>query len=81
MATSLSYLYGWKLAVPTYSAAILTMAARIADDRHWLSDTVAAAALGTFWGRAAYLHHGEKNFRVQPMISWRACGVELSYDF
>ncbi|HYX37098.1 MAG TPA: phosphatase PAP2 family protein, partial [Oligoflexus sp.] len=81
MATSLSYFYGWKVAVPVYSAAALTMTARIADDRHWLSDTVAAAALGAFWGRATYFHHTAGGFRLEPVLSSQGHGLEISYDF
>ena len=35
----------------TYPAAAAVGIARIADDRHWLSDVVAGAALGTWAGR------------------------------
>ncbi|HET9236638.1 MAG TPA: phosphatase PAP2 family protein [Oligoflexus sp.] len=81
MATSLTYSYGWKVGAPTYAAALITMAARIADDRHWLSDTVAAAALGAFWGRATAFHHGQDKLRIQPILSSASLGMELAYEF
>lgn len=58
-ATSLTYSYGWKAAIPAYSLAVFTAASRWADDRHWLSDTVAGATLGIFLGRATWFHHGK----------------------
>lgn len=56
-ATALSYAYGWIAAVPAYAAATFTALTRVSDDAHWLSDTVAGAAVGIFWGRASHFHH------------------------
>lgn len=57
-ATSLSYAYGWKAALPAYTAAAFTAATRWSDDAHWFSDTVAGAFIGVFFGRATWFHHG-----------------------
>ncbi|HVK62349.1 MAG TPA: phosphatase PAP2 family protein [Bdellovibrionales bacterium] len=73
-ATSLAYSYGWWVGVPSFAAAYLVSAARVADDAHWLSDVVAGAALGIFWGRASaisdkYRDSSKKetsNFRFVP---------------
>lgn len=56
-ATSLSYSYGWKAAIPGYILATFVAASRWSDDAHWLSDTVAGAFIGYFWGRASSFHH------------------------
>jgi len=55
-----------------YPAAAVVGAARIADDRHWLSDVVAGAALGGFGGRECdrWLRRrsGSKGFRLLPIF-------------
>lgn len=53
-ATSLTYAYGWKAAIPAYGLAVLSGLSRIADDKHWASDVVAGAFLGIIWGRASF---------------------------
>lgn len=55
-ATSLTYAYGWKAAIPAYGLAVLSGLSRIADDKHWASDVVAGAFLGIIWGRASYFN-------------------------
>ncbi|MFW7381327.1 MAG: phosphatase PAP2 family protein [Oligoflexus sp.] len=82
-ATSLSYAYGWKIGIPAYTAAIATMAGRINDDRHWLSDTVAAAFLGFFWGRATHFHHqtSSTDITFHPVVVEDKVGLGLQYDF
>jgi hypothetical protein len=59
-ATSLTYAYGWRAAVPAYSMAVWTGLSRIADDNHWLSDVVAGAFLGFIFGRATYYESADK---------------------
>jgi membrane-associated phospholipid phosphatase len=51
-ATALTYAYGFWAAVPAYSLATLVAVSRLSDNAHWLSDTVAGATVGLFWGRA-----------------------------
>lgn len=56
-ATSLTYAYGWKAAIPAYGLAALSGLSRIADDKHWASDVVAGAFLGIIWGRASFYNN------------------------
>lgn len=75
-ATSLTYSYGLKAAIPAYMAATLTAASRWADDAHWLSDTVAGAFVGIFWARATALHHmsiAEGHFT--PFVDTKTAGL------
>lgn len=53
VAGSLAYSYGPWVGVPALALATFVGATRIADNAHWLSDTVAAAGLGLFWARAS----------------------------
>ncbi|WP_413584301.1 phosphatase PAP2 family protein [Bdellovibrio sp. HCB274] len=62
IATSLAYSYGPWIGTAAYTTATFIGASRIASQVHWLSDTVAAAALGIYWGRAsAQVTKGEKD--------------------
>lgn len=56
-ASSLAYAYGWKVALPAYMLASFVALTRVSDDAHWLSDTIAGATIGVFWGRATSFHH------------------------
>jgi membrane-associated phospholipid phosphatase len=53
LATSLAYSYGPWAGVPALTLASFVGASRIADNAHWLSDTIAAAGIGVFWARAS----------------------------
>lgn len=66
-ATSLAYAYGPLVGVPAFGIATYIAVARMADDAHWISDTVAAAGLGLFWARASYLAKVNKD---TASIAW-----------
>lgn len=51
VAATLHELYGWRIGVPFYLVAGLVGAQRIHDNKHWLTDVIAGAALGTVIGR------------------------------
>jgi hypothetical protein len=52
-ATALTYSYGWKAGIWAYPLATFVGMSRMADDVHWLSDTVAGAFIGVWMGRAS----------------------------
>ncbi len=54
LAGSLAYSYGWPVGVPAYAVASAIGIARIREARHWASDVVAGATIGTFWARASF---------------------------
>lgn len=78
-ATSLAYSYGPWVGIPAYGLATFVGATRIADDAHWLSDTVAGAALGIFWARASALAD-EKSSTSTWMPVLVPGGVTLAYS-
>lgn len=49
-ATSLGMAYGWKAGVPASLVASFVAMSRVADDAHYLSDTLAGAAVGVWMG-------------------------------
>jgi membrane-associated phospholipid phosphatase len=83
--------YGWKIGVPAYLLAGLVGASRLEQDKHYLSDVVAGAALGYIVGRTVVRVNGRPiegesqhrgaAFRVAPIVARRARGVQLSVLF
>lgn len=64
IAASMTESYGWKVGFPFWCMGVFTGLTRLADNAHWLSDVVAGATIGTFFGRAAYKHHQQ----IQPTV-------------
>jgi len=65
-ATVLQEHYGWKLGIPFYAAAAYVAAERVTERKHWPSDVVFGAALGTISGRTVTLHVRRERLMVQP---------------
>ena len=82
--------YGWKIGVPAYLLAGLVGASRLEQDKHYLSDVVAGAALGYIVGRTVVRVNSRSLERVArsgatvnvaPIVTRRARGVQLSVAF
>jgi membrane-associated phospholipid phosphatase len=82
--------YGWKIGVPAYLLAGLVGASRLEQDKHYLSDVVAGAALGYVVGRTVVrvnsrslerVASGGATVSVAPIVTRRARGVQLSVAF
>jgi hypothetical protein len=65
-ATVLQEHYGWKLGLPMYAAAAYVAAERVTQQKHWPSDVVFGAAIGTISGRTVTLHVRRERLTVQP---------------
>jgi hypothetical protein len=59
-AGSLAYSYGWMAGIPAYIFASAVGISRVKENRHWASDVVAGAFIGTYWARASYKEHEHK---------------------
>jgi membrane-associated phospholipid phosphatase len=90
MASVAQHHYGWKIGVPAYALAGLMGASRIHEDKHWLSDVVAGAALGYIAGRTVVRVNGRPLERfasggatlsVSPIVSRHARGLQMSMVF
>jgi membrane-associated phospholipid phosphatase len=81
-ATSLSYSYGLKAALPAYLAAVFTGASRIADDAHWFSDVVGGAFVGYIFARSAHVSLGvQSQSVVLPIYEKGLVGVSVVSHF
>ena len=74
---SLSYAYGMKAAILSYSLTSLTFLARMQDNKHLLSDVIMATAIGVYWSRSSGIHH----HYLAPIILKDGGGVEFKYGF
>ena len=74
-ASVLAHSYGYKVGIPMYLLATLTGLSRINDNKHWLSDVIAGATIGIFWGRSAVLRH------LRPVFSVQFKGLHWNYSF
>ena len=90
MASVAQHHYGWKIGVPAYALAGLMGASRIHEDKHWLSDVVAGAALGYIAGRTVVrvnrrplerFASGGATLSVSPIVSRHARGLQMSMVF
>ena len=54
VAGSMAYSSGWIGAVPGYLVASAIALSRVKENRHWASDIVGGAFLGSFWARASF---------------------------
>ena len=57
---------GWRKSLLAYAIASYVAASRIQDDKHWLSDVVFGAAVGTVAGRTV-VHHPGDYWAVAPV--------------
>ncbi len=67
IATSLERHLGWRGAVPAYLFSSYVAASRLADNRHWLSDVVFGAAVGTIAGRTVTRHGRQYYADIRPV--------------
>ena len=90
LATVAEVHYGWKLGVPAYALAAVVGYSRIVRDKHYLSDTVAGAALGYIVGRTVVRMNGralggvvgrQATWNLSPIVARNARGLQLSVAF
>lgn len=92
-ATVLHRFYGKWVGIPAYALAGATAMTRMQDNKHWLTDTVAGAFIGTFIGVGFSKYNlklleekkkekeGFSTFRVDPMIGKDFKGLSFTYEF
>jgi membrane-associated phospholipid phosphatase len=75
----------WYVQVPAYGFAVSQAVQRVSTDKHWLSDVVAGAALGTFIGRVltrsetASSSGGASAIEYRPILSTSRVGLSMHF--
>lgn len=67
-AASLMDFYGPVAGIPALGLGIFSATSRLADNKHWFSDTVFGAALGYAIGHAYSLHHQKQDTPSQVTV-------------
>ncbi len=75
-ATIIQQAYGWKVGVPAYTLASYVAAARIAHNRHYLSDVLFGAAVGVAGGRTIALGRGGYRVHLGPAVTPGGVGIQ-----
>jgi membrane-associated phospholipid phosphatase len=70
--------YGWKAAVPAYLGATYIAAARVHDNRHYVSDVTFGAAMGIAAARTVMLKAGRYHLRVVPALGSGGAALMVS---
>ncbi len=82
MASVFDSMYGHKVGIPLYTIAGFVGLSRLSDDKHFLSDVLFGAALGTVVGRSVAKIHKNDNkfsrFRILPHSDGRSTGLMLT---
>jgi len=68
VATVFNELYGPKIGVPAYLVATIVAISRINDNKHYLSDVVFGAGLGTVIGRGFALQYRKQYLTITPSV-------------
>jgi membrane-associated phospholipid phosphatase len=68
-ASVLAHHYGWKAAIPAYLGAAYIGAARVHENKHYLSDVTFGAAMGIAAGRTVMLKAGRYGIHVAPSMA------------
>jgi len=83
LATVAEIYYGPKAGIPSYLLASLIGVSRLDANKHFASDVVAGAVLGTLmgWGTAKWHKKEFPNFFIAPVAGDGSPGVSLVYNF
>lgn len=77
-ASVLQHHYGYRMGIPAYALAAYVAAARISDNRHYLSDVVFGAAIGFAAGHTVMRGHRRHHLEVQPVATSRGLAVVVT---
>jgi hypothetical protein len=83
-ASTVDAIYGHEIGIPLYLLAGFVAFSRLSDDKHWLSDVVFGAALGTAVGRGvASVHEREEKSRIAilPYTDGRSAGLMITLSW
>ena len=70
--------YGWKAGIPAYLGATYVAAARVHDNKHYLSDVTFGAAMGIAGARTVLLKRGRYGVQVAPALAPGRVGLSAT---
>jgi hypothetical protein len=80
VATSMSELYGRQIGTPSLILGVISGLSRLNDNKHWLSDVLSGALLGSLIGKGFAQLHRSKEDETQPDKK-RVMMIAISYSF
>lgn len=82
-ATTLQMMYGWKAGVPAYAFASLVALARVDSYKHFPSDVLMGATIGSViaYGTSKYHKKLHPNFSIMPDVGKDRYGMLLYHEF
>lgn len=80
MASVLDSAFGHRYGIPAYLLASAVAYSRVASGKHYVSDVVFGAAIGTAVGRTVTLLHS-KRVTIRPAVGKSAKGVQIGVSF
>ena len=84
LASTFDTMYGHKVGIPLYAAASFVGLSRISDNKHFLSDVLFGAALGTVIGRSVgKIHKNDRGDRITvlPYTDGYSTGVTATFTW
>ena len=84
LATTFDSIYGYKVGIPLYAFSSFVGLSRLSDNKHFLSDVLFGAALGTAVGRGVASIHkdGKKSrFSIIPYSDGNITGLALAFSW
>jgi len=71
--------FGYRMSVPTMLVATYVATSRLHDNRHFLSDVIFGAALGTATGWTVVGRHGRSSYALRPVPVPGGVALELTH--
>ena len=66
---------GWKTGAPAYALASYIGWTRLRDDRHWLTDVIVGAAIGTAVGQSVSRGHRPGGWTIAPVATTNSAAI------
>lgn len=80
LAACLSEIYGKKVGIPAYAMATFVASSRINDNKHYFSDVVTGAVIGTIVGKSFSREH-HRMWNIQASRSYQTSTISISCNF
>jgi len=72
--------FGWKVGAPAYAAAAYIGSSRLSENKHYLSDVIFGAAIGTVVGRTVSIGHGHAPATLAVLTPPAGLGIGMTWN-